>query len=253
MAKRNKQKGDWIGALLLVFAAVVVISALGAFMYFKNKSSDPKQITLVLLDVTDNLSFQEKQAVENNFEQNVLQAAPNTTFEVFRVQDITGGLLAPVGTAFTEVQGTAKANPLVSHPGLQKQHWLQGFKAPLMQALEAAISSGNANRSPIMESIQSGALTSLLKPDAQALPRKLIVVSDLLQHTDEFSFYRTIPAFASLASDPNYSKLKTNLNGVDVELWVLRNHTKDATELADLWRRIIFDQGGTVSKIIPIP
>lgn len=253
MSPRKKKQKDWIGVFLLIVSATVVVSALGAFLYFKNRDIAPKQFTVVLLDVTDNLSLQEKQAVANSFEENVLQAPSNTSFEVFRVQDISGSLLTPVGDAFTQVQGNAEANPLVSNPGQQKQQWLQGFKVPLMQALETALSAGSASSSPIMESVQSVALTTLLKPNAKASPRKLIIVSDLLQHTDEFSFYKAIPNFLSLASDPNYAKLKTNLAGVDVELWVLRNHTKDATELADLWRRIVFDQGGTVSKIVPIP
>lgn len=253
MSPRKKKSKDWAGVFLLIVSGAVVLSALGAFLYFKNRNVAPEQFTVVLLDVTDNLSLTERQAVVNNFEENVLQAPSNTSFEVFRVQDISGSLLAPVGAAFTAVQGNTEANPLVSNPAQQRQQWLEGFKQPLMQALETAMSSGDADRSPIMESVQSVALTTLLKPNAKASPRKLIIVSDLLQHTNEFSFYKAIPSFSSLAIDPNYGKLKTNLAGVEVELWVLRNHTKDATKLADLWRRIIFDQGGTISKIVPIP
>jgi hypothetical protein len=253
MSPKKKKQKDWIGAGLILVSATVVISGLIAFLYFKSQDRAAKHCTVVLLDVTDNLTLQEKQAVINNFQDLVLQAAPNTSFEVFRVQDISGSLLAPVGGAFNQVQGTAEANPLVSNPQQQRKIWLDDFKQPLMEALETAISAESADRSPIMESVQSVALTSLLTPHAKTLPRRLVLVSDLLQHTSEFSFYRSIPDFPSLSSDSNYAKIKTNLVGVEVELWVLRNHTKDATQLADLWRRIIFDQGGNVSRIVPIP
>ncbi len=253
MSPKKKKQKDWIGAGLILASATVVISGLIAFLYFKSQDTAAKNCTVVLLDVTDNLTLQEKQAVMNNFQDLVLQAAPNTSFEVFRVQDISGSLLAPVGGAFNQVQGSAEANPLVSNPQQQRKIWLDDFKQPLMEALETAISAESADRSPIMESVQSVALTTLLIPQAKGAPRRLILVSDLLQHTDEFSFYKGIPQFQSLANNPNYAKLKTNLTGVDVELWVLRNRTADATALADLWRRVIFDQGGNVSKIVPIP
>jgi hypothetical protein len=251
--KKKKKSKDFLGVLLLLLSAAVVISALLALLYFKHREVAAKQFTVVLLDVTDNLSLQEKQAVVNNFEDIVLRAPSNTSFEVFRVQDIAGSLLAPVGGAFNQIQGNADANPLISHPDQQRREWLKTFKAPLMQALEMAISADGADRSPIMESMQSVALTTLLTPEANGAPRRLILVSDLLQHTDEFSFYKSIPEFPSLSDNTNYAKLKTNLSGVDVELWVLRNHTEDATTLADLWRRIIFNQGGNVSKVVPIP
>jgi len=251
--KKKKKCKDFLGALLLLLSAAVVVSGLIAFLYFKNRDIAAKQFAVVLLDVTDNLSMQEKQAVVNNFEDIVLQSPSNTSFQVFRVQDIAGSLLAPVGAAFNQIQGNAEANPLISNPHQQRRQWLESFKAPLMRALEMAMSSDSADQSPIMESVQSVALTTLLTPEAKGAPRRLILVSDLLQHTDEFSFYKSIPEFSSLSDNTNYAKLKTNLSGVDVELWVLRNHTKDATALADLWRRIIFNQGGNVSKVVPIP
>jgi hypothetical protein len=257
MAKKPKhsRKGckDSIGIAMLCISFAIILSGLAAFLYFKNQETIAKQFIVVLLDVTDNLSLQEKQAVLNNFEDLVLTAPSGTSFQVFRVQEIGATLLAPIGTAFTPIQGNQEVNILIAHPREQKQRWLQEFRRPLMEALELGVKSPSAERSPIMESIQSVALTELLGPNKRSWPRSLVVVSDLLQHTDEFSFYKGIPEFSSLSANANYSKLKTNLSGVDVKLWVLRNHTKDASKLADLWKRIIFDQGGSVTGTIPIP
>jgi hypothetical protein len=109
-----------------------------------------------------------------------------------------------------------------------------------------------AEQSPILESIQSVALTELQKPGQEKLPKRLIVASDLLQNTTDVSFYRGLPEPKTFTDSAVFRRLRTDLSGVEVELWMLERSDAATTQprsLADLWERIIGAEGGDARRI----
>ena len=248
--KKDRRQGKHVlGAILIGFSAVVIATAL--ILTSTESSSPPPNQTVLLIDVTDPLSAQERTSLTNKISI-LFSSSPNTTFSVYEIVDDPTKPPSPVTDETSPLKTVANVNPLAEHRSDIEDDW-KASTSSLMTGIDQATQGKPSQRSPILESVQWVALRELNAPQAISVPRKLIIVSDLLQHTEEFSLYKGIPDFSLLKSNPNYGKLKTNLVDVDVELWVLRNHTKEATKLADLWRRIIFDQGGTVSKIVPIP
>src|SRR3546814_18373103 len=52
--------------------------------------------------------------------------------------------------------------------------------------------------------------------------RRLIVASDLLQNTKDISFYKKLPDPNTLVKSQPFSRVRTDLRGTDVELWMLQ-------------------------------
>jgi hypothetical protein len=87
------------------------------------------------------------------------------------------------------------------------------------------------------------------------ISRHLVVASDLLQHTDSISLYRRLPSADVLLSSADFSRTRTDLRGVEVELWMLERADNGRTqprELAELWDAIIRTQNGSVVRLYRI-
>jgi hypothetical protein len=204
-----------------------------------------------LIDVTDPLSALERTSLTNKISTLISNSA-KTTFSVYEIVDDPASPPSAVTKQTAPLKTVANVNPLEERRDDIEKEW-QSFTSSLMQGIDQATRGKPSQRSPIFESVQWVSLKELNAPQAVSVPRQLIIVSDLRQHTGEFSFYNNIPDFASLVSNPDYVKLKSNLAGVEIQLWVLRNHTTNATQLADLWRHILHDQGGHIALIDSIP
>ena len=103
-----------------------------------------------------------------------------------------------------------------------------------------------------MESIQSVNLTELQTPAVKGKPRRLVVVSDLLQNTSESSFYGRLPAPEEFLKNVAFQKARTDLKVIEIELWMLQRPDSAQTQpraLADLWDAIISKQGGNLKRI----
>lgn len=117
-----------------------------------------------------------------------------------------------------------------------------------------------ARESPILEQIQS---VSRLSEFGDDLPhRRLIVVSDLLQSTQEAQFCVTqghLPSFEKFKATPYYERVKPkSLNGVDVSIYMLiRNGYGEQPfpycsedELRTFWTAYFKDAGAASVDII---
>jgi hypothetical protein len=134
---------------------------------------------------------------------------------------------------------------------VQKLHD-EKFVQPLEQAFRGLAQASGADQSPIFESVQSVALTELLTPDAVDIPRRLFLVSDLIQNTDAISFYRGLPEPTALVASPAFRRTRADLRDIEVEIWMLERSDAPRTQpraLIDLWERAIIEQGGSVGRV----
>jgi hypothetical protein len=210
----------------------------------------PTSITVLLIDVTDPLTTAQRQDFQNQLTRLRNSVPRYGKLIVSKVDSASDRLLEPVivrcnpGTADDE--STWTGNP----KGTQKKHEEQ-FVRPLESAFGSLTRATGSERSPIFESIQSVALTELLSPETSKIPRRLVVVSDLLQNTDSLSFYSAVPQIEELLGAPAFRRVRTDLKDVEVELWMLERSDAPQTQpraLVELWDRAIAEQGGTVSR-----
>jgi hypothetical protein len=113
----------------------------------------------------------------------------------------------------------AEANPIFQNPKMIEQAWERKFHEPLMTRADEALADTVAPSSPLMEAMY----TLADRPDFQdhVPARRLILVSDLMQHSPGFSMYK---------------------NGADEDAWA-------ASDIADM--RAGLDSVQVVARIVP--
>lgn len=249
-------------ATFKIAAVAAIVLAVG-FAYYRVSSShrtldkqtlcpaDPTSITILLVDVTDPMNVAQRQDFMNQLARLKNSIPRYGKLIVTKVDGTSDTLLAPVivrcnpGTA-------ADVNEATGDPAAVQKQWNEGFDRPLQEAFDRIAGASGADHSPILESIQSVALTELQTPAVEGKPRRLIVASDLLQNTTDISFYKALPNPEEFTNSPAFRKTGTDLRGVHVELWMLERSDSAATQprsLADLWDRVITVQGGILERI----
>lgn len=264
-ASQRRKSAETFKAIRNIAIVVAVFGIVG-FAYWRavlsHKSLDeitlcpaePSSVTVLLVDVTDPMNLAQRQDFLNQLDRLSTSIPRHGKLIVTKVDPVSDRLLIPIitrcnpGTAEDETE--TSGNP----QRLDKLHREQ-FEAPLKAAFEKVLSATAAERSPILESIQSVALTELQRSGDTDLPKRLVVASDLLQNTDAISFYGGFPNPNELTASQAFSRVRTDLRGVDVELWMLQRGDSTTTQprsLPDLWDHIISKQGGTLTRVYTV-
>jgi hypothetical protein len=136
---------------------------------------------------------------------------------------------------------------LTANPELAYRRWLDEFQAPLQDALSGALIAEGADTSPIMATIQQIAVSKFSGGDVEQTPRRLIVVSDMIENTPAYSQYRGDLSYERFRASAGYRDLHTNLHDAGVEiLYVQRGQPAvlDASDHLEFWIEWIADNGG---------
>lgn len=258
-AERDRAR-NLAGALKFGLGALVVVGVVATYLVVSRSQRDldattlcpaqPESITVLLVDLTDPLNVPQRQDFRNQLA-NLRNSIPRYGKLVVAKVDATNAeLISPVvvrcnpGTASDVSESTG--NPAA----VQRLHD-EKFIAALDDAFRVIAEASPADQSPIFESVQSVALTELLVPGAKESKRKIVLVSDLLQNTSDINFYARLPDPNEFASSNAFRRVRTDLSGVDVELWMLERGDAGRTQpraLIELWDHAIAKQGGTVSR-----
>lgn len=259
--KAKKARDDRFGIILI--ALVLAVVAAGGYLWYQQRqghveiakgsscpTDGPHSVTVLLVDVTDVLSPPQRQDMRNQLAAAQANIPQYGSFELFTVAPTNEALLTPVLAVCNPGDGEDESE-LTSNKKAILKRYREGFAEPLEVAFETIMTASDAERSPILQSIQSVALTAFGPIERRDVPHKLIVVSDLLQFTDDINFYKGLPTAEQLLASPAFLAARTDLRGVEVELWMITraDHAKLQTKkLADLWAEIISAQGGRVVR-----
>lgn len=214
----------------------------------------PDSVTAVLVDVTDPMNLPQKQDFLNQLDVLINQVPRYGKLVVVKVDPISDRLLTPVIVRCNP--GSANdVSDISGNPAKLEAMRREGFLKPVQAAFTELTRASDAPRSPILESMQSINLTELQRGVSKGAQRRLIVASDLLQHTADVSFYKRMPEPEEFISSLEFSRLRTDLRGTDVELWMLQRKDSKSTQprkLPDLWERIIDAEGGRLVRVYTV-
>lgn len=253
----NENRGAIVKLVVVVLAlvglVVVYIQTVGSRRTLDPVTlcpPSPDTISVLLVDVTDPMTLPQRQDFVNQLEHLRGSIPQYGKLAIYKVDATSQQLLSPVIVRCNP--GTAdQVNEWTGNKLKAAKQWEEGFKRPLDIAFSQIASASSAQHSPILESIQSIALTELKNQKAEGKKRQLIVVSDLLQNTDRMSFYGQLPSIDDVTNSDAFRALRTDLRDIDVELWMLqRTDSKQSQprELADLWELLIQKMGGEVER-----
>ncbi len=147
-------------------------------------------------------------------------------------------------------------SPWTRNPGQVQRAWEEGYRRPLEEALDGAMKAPPTADSPLMELIQAAAVTAF-PGHADPAPRRLVIASDFLQHTEDYSHYGAgPPRFEDFVGTPAAGKVKADLSQFDVVMLYLRRdgqeHIQTPAHL-EFWKRFFTWSGIEAGRLRIVP
>ena len=236
-------------AILGVALTIIAVSLAGGGVYavhsLKQKTFDPATLcplggsqatSVILIDKTDPLTAAEKASASRLVaaEAGAVGRGDRITVRVLRQMDGTAGTV--LDTTADLCNPGAEANPLFENPKRVAARYESAFREPLDEALTSEQDAGSAPVSPIAQAIHES-LAAMPENPGQRL--KLILVSDLMEHTPEASAYNGTLSEAALRKDfpPD---IAGRLQDADVRILLLARprYAKQQAAATAVWRRL---------------
>lgn len=246
----------------LIVGVLIVVAALGYFWYDQNSRQQAFDVATlcpvqgsplyvaVVFDKTDAYNRVQQRFLQRYFENFKDQLVPGARIALYVIDDRERKVIAPDFEVCVPRSGD-DANALYENPKLIRQRWLERFERPLDRAIAGFMQPGNADYSPIMEILQIVSL-SAFPPRAKQAEQKIVIVSDMLHHTPEWSHYRGQMDFAELKNTAYFQRIRTDLQGAEVEILYVRRDGAEKLQTkrhAYFWADFIEAIGGKVTLI----
>jgi hypothetical protein len=210
----------------------------------------PADVTVVLLDVSDKFSEPQRIQVQNHLGRLRDSISRFGLVEVYTVDRLRRRVTEPVVHVCNPGTGS-DLNRIYQNPGLARKKW-DAFAVSLTADIDRQISAPALSTSPIFEAIQSTALRTFGNPRYDGLPKRLVIVSDLLQHVPGgLSMYDRVPPFESFKTTPYFSRVRSDLAGVSVLVFYLARPAvaqQDPRHIA-FWDEYFQAQGATLAGV----
>jgi hypothetical protein len=258
----RKAAHDRLGVLLIVLAVVLVGGLLAASRYIQGRRTaidnasmcpvdGPTGLIVLLVDTTDSLSAIQEADLKNQLERLKDRIPEHDAIDIYTVSETKDGLLKPLGARICNPGNGRDASELTSNPRLIKDRWKKRFSAPLEELFAKMLVVPPAKESPILESIQSVAVTAFGSLPESTTHRTLVIVSDMLQNMPDYSQYRQIGTFQDFEHSAYYQRIKPDLRGVDVELYYIRRDQNiQAAKHILFWQDYFAAAGATLTHVI---
>jgi len=244
-----------LGAVLLVAAAGLAGGGFYAIHSLKQKRFDPetlcpadgaKAVTLILIDRTDPLTAAEQTHIRSLTAEarDAAQRGDRLTIKLLRQKD--GANETVLDTVADLCNPGADANPFFENPKRVAARYLNAFVGPMEAALASVKDASPAPASPIAQALR----TSVEGTAGHDGRLKLILISDLMEHTAGASAYSGTlneAALKRLIPPSTQSQLK----GAEVRIGLLARPRQAKLQEAAIavWRRFFEEVTGSAPRI----
>lgn len=263
MARRGRRRGrssssawTWVAIILL---GGVIVGTLGFFGWMKLQASQAvalgedfcpvdgaKSVSVVLLDTTDPIAPVTRLDLQNQFKKTVKDVEKGGLIEVFMLTGTEGELKRTFHACNPgDWEG---ADPWTTNPKKMQKRWDEAFNKPLKEIEDQMGSSYESERSPIMAGIQRIVVDSFADPALEDRPKTLIVASDMMEHTNSFSIYKSGAKYDAFEKSPARDRFRVPLDGVDVKILAFQREKSSKIEgLPKFWATwVVANRGNLV-------
>jgi hypothetical protein len=215
-------------------------------------TSGPRSTAVVVIDATDPFDPVEARALESRVARSQGDIERGGRLELYMVAPVENEPLEML-LGLCNPGRPEEASPWRENPRLVERRWREGFAEAVQKAVRRALRSEKAATSPIINSIRSVAVTAFSPVERAGNPKRLLLISDLLENTSLFSVYRSQPDATRFLGEPMLRQMLPALEGVEVELRIIdRGHARQTPEVARFWEELIAAGGGEVVSRGPL-
>ena len=226
--RRNKSRnksGPKFSSILSIAILVPLVAAAGFFLMQRNaeieatdrttmcRSDLAPMLTAVIIDTSDNPdAVQREQAIARLMEL-ARRSSEGARFEVYRMGTLGDELARPV---FSICNPGQAGSALITNAEGDRVRFDEQFLGALEEEILRA-SEGEADNSPIIENIRSVSASAFarLGPETR---RSLVVISDMIQHSEMLSQYGAYPSYEAFRDSGRGVSSFASLDRVDVEI-----------------------------------
>ena len=252
--QRIDRRKKILGALMILGVAF----AIGLMVYrFLFPPHPPQaQVTAILIDGTDEISRATREDVITKII-GLAERADSGDVYLFATLTDRDGPLVPLRVEKDQPHPD-RCSYLDCNPHLA-ENVHQAFVTSVADSVSAALSAAApASRSHIMEAVREFSVTFLRRPPYSQLRRRLILVSDLMQHSETLSLYdmldrrQSIDLATIMESRPIVSLLDTDLAETDVIIYYVprRLEFAESRDLAQFWSDWVHQQRGVIERVV---
>ena len=213
------------------------------------ETESPKYVALVF-DKSDTYNKIQQGFLRRFFTEFKAGLAPGTQVSIYVIEDQKNKEIAP-GFVVCAPRTGQDANAFYENPKRIQQRWQRQFEQPLDQAIAGFMQASQSESSPIMEIFQHLSLSAFPVGDSSA-DKQIIIISDMLQHTPEWSHYRGQMDFTALQKTSYYQRISTHLKNAEVTILYVRRDGMEKLQNkrhAFFWADYIKSMGGQVTLI----
>jgi hypothetical protein len=212
-------------------------------------SAGPRGHVVLLVDTTDRFTSTQQLAFEQLLRSIASeQVKKGELLSVFMLGEAFDAATRPVFERCHPGTGN-DASRWNANPERLRKRYADEFLEPLTAVAQAARQARPAAASPIMEMLQIVAINGFRR-NAVDGPKRLLVVSDMLQNTASYSHYRGEPSFERLRELAYFQRVRVDLNTVRVELrYLMHTPALQNRRHAKFWEDYFREMGASVEAV----
>jgi len=250
---RPREKGPWfwrsaIGVMLLSVVGLFSVAAFNAAPALDPETecrmdrNDPAH-TVLLIDQSDPFSENDLAWVDE-----LIDAEARSLPRFGRLTVILPNSAQPFDPrtlyAHCSPGSVDDANPILQNPRMIDDTWREHFYKPLSETVGDTLQTTSQPSSPLFEALY--AVGDRADFQTNRKNRRLVIVSDLMQHSDGFSFYRNGADLAAYG-ETSIASQTPRFDGVDVVARIVPRQEYDLpiSELKAFWRSYFDKTGAT--------
>lgn len=266
--KRPRRADRGSRSVLLGVALFVVVGAGIAAMFLLRPEAVPRdaetmcpeagpsRVTAILVDSTDRVGAVSRADILGQLDDLASGSEPDEMIVAYESQPISEAIGSDPLPALLTVCNPGDpdtANELIQSPALIRKRLEERYREPLERLFQDLLDRLRAPSSPLMENVQAIAVTLLSRRSYDAAPKRLILVSDLLQHSDNLTFYDGLPEYAAFLGSPGADALGADLGDIEFEVFLIQREIHEslggARGVLSFWERWIAEQGGELARV----
>jgi hypothetical protein len=266
MSSSKRKRRQTLAGFLFLGIALLIIGAIIGIRHYAQEANvpldketlcpinGPKSITVLVLDLTDPFTLTQREALRKKLTDIKDDLPVLGEIEVYLIQPLTDKLLSPLLTICNPGRGK-DVNPLIANRNLFERKWheySQRLETKLDETIQKPLSDPV---SPIIESLKSIAISSFAGKPKRDIDKKLIVVSDMIQHSLALNQYTDIKPFSSFQQSNDFFALRSDLRDVNVTVIYVRrsNASKiQGRKHIEFWQNYFSAMGASLSEVISL-